>query len=141
MAMMAETLTFTALHKYDTRELGITVPVMMKIGNKSVRFSAKVDTGASVCIFDRARGEALGLDIESGLAQEITTATGNFLTYGHEVTLSVTGIETYTTVYFAADDNFTKNVLGRQGWLERVRLGLVDYEGKLYLSSYNDETR
>lgn len=136
---MAETLTFAVLHKYDTRELGITVPVMMKVGNKSVRFSAKLDTGASICIFDRARGEALGLDIESGYAQEITTATGNFLTYGHEVMLSVLGIETYTTVYFAADTNFTTNVLGRQGWLERMRLGLVDYEGKLYLNNYDDE--
>ncbi|MEW6206769.1 MAG: retropepsin-like aspartic protease [Acidobacteriota bacterium] len=136
---MAETLTFAVLHKYDTRETGITVPVVMKVGNKSVRFSAKLDTGASVCIFDRARGEALGLDIESGLAQKISTATGSFLAYGHEVTLFVAGIETYTTAYFADDDNFTKNVLGRQGWLERVRLGLVDYEGKLYLNRYDEE--
>jgi hypothetical protein len=41
-------------------------------------------------------------------------------------------------VYFAADAAFSRNVLGRQGWIDRIRLGLVDYEGKLYLSDYSD---
>lgn len=50
----------------------------------------------------------------------------------------VLGLEFQPTVYFAADENFTRNVLGRQGWLDRVRLGLIDYEGKLLLSDYND---
>jgi hypothetical protein len=135
---MTETLTFATVHQYDTRQVGIPVPVALQIGAKTVSFSANVDTGASVCIFDRSRGEALGLDIERGWPQEISTATGRFLTYGHEVTLSVLGVETTTTVYFAADESFTRNVLGRQGWLNVVRLGLVDYDGKLYLSHYDD---
>lgn len=25
-----------------------------------------------------------------------------------------------------------------KGWIDRARLGLIDYEGKLYLSDYND---
>jgi hypothetical protein len=28
-------------------------------------------------------------------------------------------------------------VLGRVGWLDRVRLGLVDHDGSLYLAPYN----
>jgi hypothetical protein len=43
-----------------------------------------------------------------------------------------------TTVYFAEEASFNRNVLGQQGWLDRLRLGLMDYEGKLYLSDYND---
>jgi hypothetical protein len=35
---------------------------------------------------------------------------------------------------FAADDAFQKNVLGRYGFLMQIQLGLVDYEGKLYLA-------
>ena len=43
-------------------------------------------------------------------------------------------------VYFAESQSYTRDVLGRQGWLDRIRFGLVDYDGKLYLSDYNDPT-
>ena len=42
-------------------------------------------------------------------------------------------------VYFAQDENFKRNVLGRHGWLDRVLIGINDYDGKLYLSRYEDE--
>jgi hypothetical protein len=29
-------------------------------------------------------------------------------------------------------------VRGRVGWLNQLRVGLVDYEGKLYLSRYDE---
>jgi len=35
-------------------------------------------------------------------------------------------------------DTGQRNVLGRRGFMEQVRLGLIDYEGKLYLSSYDE---
>ncbi len=62
--------------------------------------------------------------------QEILTHTRT--KYG----LSVLEIETFSKVYFAKEESFTRNVLGRQGWLDRVKLGLIDYEGKLLLSAY-----
>jgi hypothetical protein len=40
------------------------------------------------------------------------------------------------TVYFAAFESFTRNVLGRRGWLDQVQLGLVEYESTLYLNRY-----
>ncbi|MEW6213494.1 MAG: hypothetical protein AB1631_34685, partial [Acidobacteriota bacterium] len=104
---------------------------------KDVSFTAKIDSGASYCIFERRHGKALGLNIESGLLQPISTATDRFITYGHEITLSVAGFEFDSIVYFAADDAIKRNVLGRHGWLDRVVLGLIDYEGKLLLSQYN----
>jgi hypothetical protein len=52
--------------------------------------------------------------------------------------MSVLEIETISTVYFAKEESFTRNVLGRQGWLDRVKLGLIDYEGKLLLSAYGE---
>lgn len=135
---MAETLAFNILFQYDTRRSGITVPVRLEWAGRRTEFKAKVDSGSSACIFARNYGEDLGLNIENGSLQRFETMTGGFLTYGHEVTLATPGIDLITTVYFAADATFSRNVLGRQGWIDRIRLGLVDYEGKLYLSDYND---
>ncbi len=135
---MAETLSFKTLFQYDTRRSGITVPVRLEWGGRHTELKAKVDSGSSACIFARNYGEDLGLSIENGSLQRFETVTGGFLTYGHEVTLAVSGIDLVTTVYFAADAAFSRNVLGRQGWIDRIRLGLIDYEGKLYLSEYND---
>jgi hypothetical protein len=50
--------------------------------------------------------------------------------------INVLGVELFSTVYFAEEESFTRNVLGRQGWLDHVKLGLIDYEGKLLLSEY-----
>jgi hypothetical protein len=41
-------------------------------------------------------------------------------------------------VYFAADDSFKRDVLGRHGFLDRMLIGLDDYAGKLYLRRNND---
>ena len=40
-------------------------------------------------------------------------------------------------VYFYADEDLDRNALRRHGWLDRVVLGLIDYEGKLLLSPYS----
>ena len=61
-----------------------------------------------------------------------------FKAYGHEVSIRVLGIEFSSILYFFADDAIKKNVLGRRGWLDRVRIGIVDYESTLYLSPYNE---
>jgi len=135
---MAATLTFRHLFHYALDQIGITIPVRLQWGNTQAVFTAKVDTGASFCIFARAHGEALGLDIEAGRPQRIGTVMGSFLTFGHPVTLSVLEISFETTVYFTEEASFHRNVLGQHGWLDYLRLGLVDYKGKLYLSDYND---
>lgn len=63
---------------------------------------------------------------------------GSFDAYGHMVSLETLGYSFDVTVYFAAHESFTRNVLGRRGWLDQVRLGLVEYESKLYLSRYSE---
>ena len=120
---------------FDT---GITVSVNLSYADKNVEFDAKIDTGSTFCVFQRLHGELLGLEIEKGLFTNIGTATGSFPAYGHELTLSVLGIETVSTVYFAESEYFDRNVLGRIGWLDRVKLGLVEQEGKLFLSEYQE---
>lgn len=134
---MAHQLSFEHLIRYDPAEAGVTVEVALKLFEKSVSVSAKVDTGSTYCIIERKHGEALGLAIEGGLVQPISTVTGRFITYGHQITLSVADLEFDSMIYFPADSSITRNVLGRHGWLDRIVLGIVDYEGKLLLSQYN----
>ena len=136
--MNSYAIEFSTIHEYDTLKTGITLPVTLVYNSLTIDFEAKLDTGSSHCIFERRFGENLGLEIESGTLEKFGTATVGFFAYGHEVMLSVLDVENYSTVYFAKEESFTRNVLGRQGFLDRVKLGLIDYEGKLLLSAYGE---
>ena len=133
---MSETLTFDKTHYYNTLELGISLTAILHHGQESVECEARLDTGASHCIFKRVDGEMLGLDVESTVAENFGTVTGSFKAHPHTVTIEVLGIRSEATVYFAADEQFTRSVLGIIGWLDRVKLGLIDYEAKLLLAPY-----
>ncbi|MCC6369290.1 MAG: aspartyl protease family protein [Bryobacterales bacterium] len=130
-------LQFTGLHSYVGAKDGISVPVELRCGAAVVRLAASLDTGATFCIFRSEVAEALGLDLRSGLHQRFRTANSSFEAFGHEVELAVLDVVTHSTVYFFAEESINKNVLGRIGWLDRVRLGLVDHDGSLYLAPYN----
>ncbi|MGO9262426.1 MAG: aspartyl protease family protein [Bryobacteraceae bacterium] len=110
---------------------------MLKTGEKRVELLAKIDTGASDCLFERAYGEALGLRVEQGVRKTYSTANSRFEAYGHEISIQVFGVETVATAYFFADPSIERNVLGRRGWLDRLRFGLVDYEQLVYFADYN----
>jgi hypothetical protein len=130
-------LNFEDLYEYDAGASGITLPVELGFGGQRVRVLTKLDTGSTYCVFQRERGEELGLNIESGSQEEISTPMGSFTAYGHEVTLSALGFQLDVVAYFAAHLGLPRNVLGRFGWMQRLRVGVVDYEGKLYLGRYD----
>jgi hypothetical protein len=131
-------LDFDTLHSYATERAGISVPVVLKSGDKRVQLAASIDTGASFCLFRAELATALGLDLTSGELKRFRTANSNFDAYGHEVEVSVLGLTTFSTVYFFADAAINKNVLGRVGWLDRVRLGLVEHDSNIYLAPYDE---
>jgi Aspartyl protease len=131
-------LEFYTLHDYGTDKASIEVPVTLRSGERTVRFPAQLDTGATFCVFERGYAETLGLSVEAGVPLRFSTAMGSFDAYGHTVTLETLHYSFDVTVYFAAHESFTRNVLGRRGWLDQVRLGLVEYEGKLYVSRYDE---
>lgn len=135
---MSYQLSFTKLVNYDAGQPSITVPITLSFGQAQVECDAKVDTGSSNCIFARNLGEELGLDIETGLRLLVGTVTGNFVAYLHEVSLSLASFEFSGLIGFAEDKEFRRNVLGRRGFIEQMTLGLVDYEGKLYLGRYDE---
>ena len=130
-------LEFRIEYRYKD-ERGILLPVALRYAGREADFFARVDTGASFCIFQRLHAETVGIAVESGVPTRISTVTGGFLAYGHQVALAVLGIEMEATVYFAEDPAMPRDVLGQTGWLDRIRLGLVMHDRQLYLSHYDD---
>ncbi len=133
---MIHQLDFEKLAHYDTGKSGISLEVNLKLVGKTVPVSTKIDTGSTNCVFAREIGEKLGLEIESGELVRISSVTDTFTTFRHEVILDVLGYEFDARVCFSQNEHFSRNVLGRFGFLDRIVLGLIDYEGKLFLNRY-----
>ena len=127
---------FDTSHHYSEPADGINVPITLCRGRQSVELLAKLDTGAAHCIFERKYAEMLGLEVESGRLQRFRTVAGLFSAYEHEVTIETLGIEFSATVFFAQDSAFNRNFLGRSGWLDRLRIAIIDYDRTLFLSPY-----
>lgn len=125
-------------HTYGSED-AITIPLALSSSPTSyVDLVGKLDTGSTFCIFERAYADQLGLDLTSGLRQRIGTATGSFYVYGHTLTLSVFKYEWDATAYFAESESFSLNILGRVGFLDHLRVGLVDYEQLVYCGLYDE---
>ena len=131
-------VNFSRLVNYDPGLAGITFDAAISLRGSLVALEVKLDTGSTNCVFERHYGESLGLNIESGERICIGTATGSFIAYRHFVTLAVLDHDFDSGVCFAEDASINRNVVGRLGFLDRIKLGLVDYDGKLYFSRYDE---
>lgn len=121
---------------YDSRQEGIELFVYLASGEgRRVKVNAKLDTGSTHCVFHRHFADELGFNLESGDEIRIRTATGSFSAYGHLARLSFRAFEWEATVYFA---DVPRNILGRIGRLDRLRVGLIDHDSRLLLSRYDD---
>lgn len=125
--------------RYDSLDEGITIEATLQRGKNFVSCDAKIDTGSQFCVFSREIGEELGIEIENGLLKPMGSVTGYINTYGHEITLHTLGLTFHTLAYFSEVKNLPRNLLGRVGWLQLIRLAIIDYDQELYLSNY-DET-
>lgn len=135
---MAYQLDFKLRQEYDSRLDGITIEAGLSLGERKAVVQAKIDPGGQFCLFQREIADRLAIDVESGYFIRIGTLTGSLPAYGHTVMLSTLGIEFESFVYFAADYGLPRNLLGREGWLQKMRLAIVDYDATLYLSPYDD---
>src|SRR5574341_1668826 len=135
---MPFSITFDIQQAYSSIEEGITIPTILILGNITASVQAKIDPGAQVCLFQREIGEELGIDIESGDRIRLGSLTGgSLIAFGHPVTLHTLGLEFDSVVYFAADYGLERNLLGRVGWLQKVRLAIIDYDSTVYLGAYD----
>jgi hypothetical protein len=64
------------------------------------------------------------------------TVAGSFAAYEQEVTVRTLGIEFSAIVFFVQDPTFSRNFVSRVGWLDRLRIGIVDYDRLLLVSPY-----
>jgi predicted aspartyl protease len=128
-------LEFSHFYSYSTDQ--VSLPIVMRNGTRALELAAFVDTGASHCLFRRESAERLQLELEAGEPKVFWSAGGPVKTFGHLVQIVAFGMVFDSTVYFFADPAINKNLLGRIGWLDRVRLGLVDHDRELYLAPYD----
>lgn len=136
---LSVSITFAQAWQYPDDRAGITIPALLSYSGRVVALTAKVDTGAEFCLFDRDYGERLDLKIEDGLPIVMETLSGTLEAFGHEVTIQTLGLAFQSLVYFSRDPGLTRNLLGRSGWLRNLRLGVIDYENQLLLSDYDEE--
>jgi hypothetical protein len=129
-------LNFSAAYDYSASP-AISLPTKLFFGQRSVTFDAFVDTGSTFCIFKRGLGESLGLQVEAGKPIHVSTVMGGFEAFGHDLRLETLGHSCDVTVYFAGIESFSRNILGRIGWLNQLRVGIVEADSILYLDPYN----
>ncbi|MBO0863165.1 MAG: retropepsin-like domain-containing protein [Chloracidobacterium sp.] len=134
---MATQLTFSDEFVYDDSPYGITIPVMLSYGATDILASAKVDTGAQVCLFSHEDGLKLGIPIEQGLYAVLDGLGGSVEAFGHEVTIQAGELAFHSLAFFAKYPGLSRNILGRQGWLRNLRMAVIDYDNLLSLSSYD----
>ncbi len=68
------------------------IPVTLKYGGNSRRVEALIDSGADMCLFDKSIGEALGINIESGIRQVSSgIEAGEVETYYHDIKIEIGG--------------------------------------------------
>jgi hypothetical protein len=134
---MPHDLSFDVSYLYEESADGITLPVTLSYKDNQVRTYAKVDTGAEFCIFSLEVGENLGIDVPTGMSKSMGSLTGTLETFGHEIIIQSCGVAVQSVAYFAKYPGLPRNLLGRNGWVRKLRLGIVDYDSTIFLSPYN----
>jgi len=130
-------LAFTQEYLYPEEVDGITIPTYLSYGDQNIVVNAKFDTGAACCLFRNEHAKDLGVPVEEGVYTILDTLGGPLEAFGHEVTIQTCDLAFQSIVYFAKYPNLRRNLLGRQGWLRKLRLAVIDYDNLLYLSAYD----
>jgi hypothetical protein len=82
--------------------------------------------------YEETWADILGLP-ESGVERDYRTVTGSFRAVGHEIILETLGLQWQSLVFFHSMGNPAHAFVGRRGWLDRVRLGIVHRRRRLFL--------
>lgn len=126
----------TQLHLREDH-LGLRLPIKLSFTGQEVEIDAYFDTGSAYCVVPRWVGAGLGLDIEAGAFTTLRTGGGPLPSYLHHVNLTI-GDLTFEDAPLCVEkyQGLDRCLLGRAGWLQKVWLGLVTYDERLYLNPY-----
>jgi hypothetical protein len=127
--MASKIIEFDVLFNYADQEEGIEIPLVLNANGRSLMTVGFVDTGCGACLFSNEIGMDLGIDIESGeFAIFKSGAGGSVPAYGHPVVIEFLGIAFESSMYFAKYQGLKRNLLGRVGFLRKLRFGLIEYD-------------
>ena len=113
----------------------------IKQTDNSISATVKLDTASTFCIFQRFYADLLGIEVKSGEREIIRTAKGSFTAFEHEIIIKFSNLEWEAFVYFAQDASFPVSVLGRNGFLNKINIAIIDYEQLLLQDDTGDENR
>jgi hypothetical protein len=132
---MAYRMEFDHRHDYERdSHKGISVPLLISANGFGIRLSAKLDTGADYCLFDRKWADLLRIDVELGPRRIFSGLAGRFEAFEHEVVISAFDLEFASQVYFTGEVDAARDLLGRNGWLDHFRVAIVHYDREIFLS-------
>ncbi|HYE73088.1 MAG TPA: aspartyl protease family protein [Blastocatellia bacterium] len=80
---MNHQLAFLLRLNYQPDGPGIRLPIKLTTGNQEIPLEAYPDTGAPRSVFPRWVGEELGIEIEAGGRQVLSTGGGPMEVYEH----------------------------------------------------------
>ncbi|MBO0722595.1 MAG: hypothetical protein J2P41_17360 [Blastocatellia bacterium] len=126
---MATIIEFDVVFNYADLGEGIEIPLVIIANGRSMMTVGFVDTGCGACLFSNEIGMNLGIDIESGELAIFKSGAGvSVQAYGHLVVIEFLGIAFESIVYFAKYTGLQRNLLGRDGFLRKLRFGLIEYD-------------
>ena len=113
------------------------IEIRVKNKDTSLRYEVLVDSGADLCLFDAALGEAIGLEIEKGKPKEVMGVGGKFsLYYLHRVTIEVGGWPYEIEVGFmpsVGGRTAPYGIVGQKGFFDKFVVTFNQSEEKLIL--------
>lgn len=119
---------------------GLYIPVTLSAAGGDVKMQGYLDTGSKYCVIPRWVGEQLGINIEAGQVTSLRTGGGSMSTYLHYVTLSIGDLAFEDVpICIAKYRDFDRCMVGRAGWLQKVRMNLIPYDEHLYLNLHGQQ--
>jgi hypothetical protein len=97
------------------------IPIKISAGTSTLRYMALIDSGADFCIFDAEIGEALGLNVRSGLKENFggIQERGSSLVFIHNVIINVGGWDHTIKAGFSYDiAKWGYGILGQKGFFD-----------------------
>ncbi len=97
------------------------IPVTLIVNDKTLRYTALIDSGADFSIFDAEIGEYLGIPVREGHREEFggIQGQGDAVAFLHEVILNIGGNNYKTKIGFSYDiARHGFGILGQKGFFE-----------------------
>ena len=126
-------LNFPIRRRFESTDVGISIPCSLRRNEITVDFKAKVDPGSEYCLFRREVADELNIEVEDGLPVRLGTLAGSLIGFAHTVVINTFELEFESTVLFNPAYGTNRDILGRIGWLNNLHFGLTMDDEMIYL--------